>query len=346
MGVFSSNGISVDLGSANVTICLENEGVVLREPSFVLTMRDDPDEVLAVGRDARQMLGRTPRDVVLVSPVSGGAVTDMGLAEIMMQSLAEKAIGRRRALERSRVIVNAPHGATRVERAALEEVMRACGSKRPALLNGIAAAAIGAGIAIGEPRGAMVVTIGGQMTEIGVLSMFGVVAARSIRTGGDALDEAITRYVRREKNLIIGQRTAEDLKIDLGTLDMQEVRRTDAALLRGRDAASGKPATVEISAADIHRAITPVVDGLLESIREAFENVPADLAGDILEGGLHLSGGGAQLDGLAPRLSEMLGLPVRVGEEPRDETAVGACTVAADDKLAQRLEQAGSLYEL
>ena len=346
MGVFSSNGISIDLGSSNVTICLENEGVVLREPSYVLAMRDETEDVLAVGREARQMLGRTPRDVALVSPVRSGAVTDTALASVLLQSLAEKAIGRRRALEKSRVLVTASHGATRVERAALEEVVRACGSRRPALINTLAAAAIGAGAPIGEPRGSMVIVIGGQTTEIGVLSSFGVVAARSMRTGGEALDEAIMRAVRREKNLIIGQRTAEDLKIDLGTADPEAASGAEDALLKGRDAATGKPATVEITAADIHRAILPVLDDLLESIREAFENVPADLAGDLIEGGIHLTGGGAQLDGLPQRLSEMLGLPVHVGEEPRDETAVGACAVAADDRLAQQLELAGCVYEL
>ena len=346
MGVFSSNGISIDMGSTNVTICLENEGVVLREPSYVLSLRDDPDNVLAVGRDARQMLGRTPKDVALMNPLQGGAVTDIGLAAVLLQTLAEKAIGRRRALEKSRVVVTTSQGATRVERAALEEVVRASGAKRAAILRTTAAAAVGAGMAIGGPRGCMVVDIGGETTEIGVLSLNGIVAARSMRTGSDALDEAIMRAMRREKNLIIGQRTAEDLKIDLGTVNPEAVRHAEVVLLRGRDAGTGKPTTVEITAADIHRAILPTVENLLESIREAFENIPADLAGDILEDGLRLTGGGAQVDGLPQRLSELLGLPVHVGEAPQDEVALGACVTAADDKLALRLEQTGCLTEL
>ena len=346
MGVFSSGGIGVDFGSSNVTICLESEGVVLREPSFVLSLREDTDEVLAVGRDARQMLGRTPKDVVLLAPVMNGAVTDISLGTVLMQTLAEKAIGRRRALEKSRVIVTASQGATRVERAALEEVVRGTGAKRAALVRTPIAAAVGAGIPISEPKGTMVVVLGGATTEVAVLSMNGIVAARSLRTGGDALDEAIMHAIRRDKGLVIGRRTAEDLKIDLGTTDAGSVQEAEPVLLRGRDAATGKPATVEVTAADIHRAILPPIEVLLESIREAFENIPADLAGDILESGLHLSGGGALLEGLSERLSDLLGLPVHVGENPQDEIAIGACAIAADDRLAQRLEQTGCLTEL
>lgn len=346
MGVFSSGGIGIDLGSSNVTICLESEGVVLREPSYVLSLRENTDEVLAVGRDARQMLGRTPKDVALIAPVMNGAVTDISLATTMMQTLAEKAIGRRRALEKSRVIVTMSQGATRVEHAALEDVVRGTGAKRCALLRTSVAAAIGAGIPISEPKGVMVVVIGGQTTEVCVLSMHGIVASRSIRIGGNALDEAIMRCIRREKGLIIGQRTAEDLKIDLGTADASSIANAEEVLLRGRDAATGKPATVSVSAADIHRAIMPALEQLLEAIREAFENIPADLAGDIFENGIHLSGGGALLDGLQQMLGSLLNLPVHVGEEPQDEVSLGACAVSADDKLSQKLAQTGCLIEL
>ena len=224
MGVFSSGGVGIDLGSANVTIFLESEGVVLREPSYVLASRDDPDNVLACGRDARQMLGRTPRAAVLVSPVMDGAVGDIEMATTLLRELSEKAIGRRRALDRTRVVVSMGLGVTRVERAALEEAVKALGARRAALVRSSVAAAVGAGVSIDEPKGVMVVNIGGSTTEVAVLSMSGVVASRAARTGGMALDEAIIRYIRNEKGLVIGQRTAEDLKIDIGSARQGELK--------------------------------------------------------------------------------------------------------------------------
>ena len=346
MGVFSSGGVGLDLGSANVTICLENEGIVLREPSYVLAMREDTEEVLGVGRDARQMLGRTPKDVVLTSPVMDGAVADIELATLLMKTLSEKALGKRRALEKNRIVVSMSTSATRVEHAALENAVRATGAKRSALIRSTAAAAIGSGLSIDEAKGVMVVLIGGSITEIAVLSMNGVVAARSTRTGSLALDEAIMRYIRREKGLIIGQRTAEDLKIDLGTALEIPMSELEDVTLRGRDARTGKPATATINALDIQRAILPALDNLLENIREAFENTPAELAEDIIANGIHLSGGGALLAGLRERLSQLLNIPVNMSENPQDEVAMGACAAAADDRIYSKLEATGCLLEI
>ena len=346
MGVFSTGGVGIDLGSANVTICLENEGVVLREPSYVLTLRDDIDEIIAVGRDARQMLGRTPKDCTLLSPVMDGAVGNIELTTALMRRLAEKALGKRRALEKNRLVVSMSQGATRVERAALEEAVRTTGARRAALIRTSVAAALGAGIPIEEPRGSMLVLIGGSTTEVCIMSMNGVVAARTMRTGSLALDEAIMRYIRREKKLIIGQRTAEDLKVDLGTAVATPSLSRDKVALRGRDAISGKPATVEITAEDIHKAIMPQVEFLVESIRDAFENIPPELAEDILPQGIYLSGGGAQLEGLSDRLGEMLGLNVMVHENPQDDVALGACLAASNDRLAQKISMSGCLIEV
>ena len=346
MGVFSTGGVGLDLGSANVTICLENEGVVLREPSYVLTLRDDPDEVLGVGRDARQMLGRTPKDVALQSPVIDGAVADVEQATLLMKSLAEKALGKRRALEKNRLVVSMATGATRVEHAAAQSAVRASGAKKAALIRASIAAALGAGLSIEEAKGVMVVLIGGSTTEVAVLSMNGVVAARTTRTGSLALDEAIMRYIRREKGLIIGQRTAEDLKIDLATALEIPMTEVENVTLRGRDARTGKPATAEINALDVQRAILPALDNLLESIREAFENTPAELAEDLLTNGIHLSGGGALLEGLRERLAAMLNIPVNISENPQDEVARGACIAASDDKIYQKLQLTGCLLEV
>ena len=346
MGEFSTGGVGLDLGSANVTICLENEGVVLREPSYVLTLRDDPDEVLGVGRDARQMLGRTPKDVALLSPVMDGAVADVELATLLMKSLAEKALGKRRALEKNRLVVSMATGATRVEHAAAQSAVRASGAKKAALIRASIAAALGAGLSIEEAKGVMVVLIGGSTTEVAVLSMNGVVAARTTRTGSLALDEDIMRYIRREKGLIIGQRTAEDLKIDLATALEIPMTEVENVTLRGRDARTGKPATAEINALDVQRAILPALDNLLESIREAFENTPAELAEDLLTNGIHLSGGGALLEGLRERLAAMLNIPVNISENPQDEVARGACIAASDDKIYQKLQLTGCLLEV
>ena len=346
MGVFSSGGVGLDLGSANVTICLENEGIVLREPSYVLTMREDTEDVLGVGRDARQMLGRTPKDVALLSPVMDGAVADVELATLLMKSLAEKALGKRRALEKNRLVVSMSTGATRVEHAAAESAVRASGAKKAALIRGSIAAALGAGLSIEEARGVMVVLIGGSTTEVAVLSMNGVVASRTTRTGSLSMDEAIMRYIRREKGLIIGQRTAEDLKIDLATALEIPMTEVENVTLRGRDARTGKPATAEINALDVQRAILPALDNLLESIREAFENTPAELAEDLLTNGIHLSGGGALLEGLRERLAAMLNIPVNISENPQDEVARGACIAASDDKIYQKLQLTGCLLEV
>ena len=346
MGVFSNGSVGLDLGSANVTICLENEGVVLREPSYVLTLRDDADEVLGVGRDARQMLGRTPKDVALLSPVMDGAVADVEQATLLMKSLAEKALGKRRALEKNRLVVSMATGATRVEHAAAQSAVRASGAKKAALIRASIAAALGAGLSIEEAKGVMVVLIGGSTTEVAVLSMNGVVAARTTRTGSLALDEAIMRYIRREKGLIIGQRTAEDLKIDLATALEIPMTEVENVTLRGRDARTGKPATAEINALDVQRAILPALDNLLESIREAFENTPAELAEDLLTNGIHLSGGGALLEGLRERLAAMMNIPVNISENPQDEVARGACIAASDDKIYQKLQLTGCLLEV
>ena len=346
MGVFSSGGVGIDFGSANVTICLENEGIVLREPSYVLTLRDDADEIIAVGRDARQMLGRTPQDCALTSPVAYGAVTSVELASAVLKRLSDKALGKRRGLEKNRLVVSMSQGVTRVERAALEEAVRTAGARRAALIRTSVAAALGAGIPIEEPRGFMLIQIGGATTEVSVLSMNGVVAARTMRTGSLAMDEAIMRYMRREKKLVIGQRTAEDLKVDLGTARHTPNLARDKVSLRGRDAMTGRPATAEITAEDIYKAIAPQVDILVESILEAFDNIPPELAEDILPNGVYLSGGGAQLDGLSDRLGEVLRMNVMMHENPQDDVALGTCLAASNERLAQKIALSGCLIEV
>lgn len=346
MAVFSSGGVGFDLGSSNVTIYLENEGVVLREPSYILTSADNALDILAVGRDARQMMGRTPREVALSTPIINGAVSDTEQTTAMIQAFCDRAIGRRRALDKTRMVISMPQNLTRVELEALKQAVRAAGAKRTALVYSPIAAAVGGGISINEPRGIMEVVIGGGTTEIAVISMNGVVAARSVRTGASAFDQAIVRYIRREKGLIIGMRTAEDLKIDVGAAMETRLKENFEVLLRGRDAHTGKPATVSVSASDVSKAMQQPIDDLIESIREAFENTPPELAADILERGIQLSGGGCQLEGLERRIGETIKLPVRMGDEPQDDVAAGAGMIASDDRLLNRFAQTGCVIEI
>lgn len=346
MAVFSSGGVGFDLGSSNVTIYLENEGVVLREPSYILTNADNSLDILAVGREARQMMGRTPREVALSTPVMYGAIADIEQTTAMIQSFCDRVIGKRRGIEKTRLVVSMPQNLTRVELEALKQAVRAAGAKRAALVYSPIAAAVGGGVSINEPRGIMEVVIGGGTTEIAVISMNGVVAARSVRTGASAFDQAIVRHIRKEKGLIIGQRTAEDLKIDVGSAIESKMSDNIEVLLRGRDAHTGKPATVTVTAADVRKALQRPIDDIVESIREAFENTPPELAADILERGIQLSGGGCQLEGLERRIGEAIKLPVRFGEAPQDEVAAGAGLIAADDRLLNRFAQTGCVIEL
>ncbi len=346
MSILSSGGMGLDLGSANVTICLQNEGVVLREPSYVLTMRDSTEEVLAVGRDAKQMIGRTPKDVSLISPVNYGAVGDINLASTMMRTLCEKALGRRRAPEKNRLVVSFSQGLTRVELDALDQAVRLMGARKSALVRVPVAAAVGAGVSFDDPHACLMIVIGSMTTTVAVLTMNGIAAARTARTGSASIDEAIMRFVRREKGLIIGPRTAEDLKIDLGSAHILPTTPENEVSLRGRDARTGKPNTVSINAADIRKAIMPPLEALIEQIREAFENTPAEMAEDILERGVFLSGGGAQLEGLSEMLGETLGLQVTIGAHPQDDVACGACMIASDDRLYDKFQQSGALLGL
>lgn len=371
MGLFSGNAIGIDLGSSFTAIYLSGQGIALREPSCILTLRDDAQAVLAVGDEARAMLGRTAEDTLLMSPVVDGAVTDVDAATLLMLALTEKATGRRKPMEKAQLFVSMSQGLTRVEHQALEQAAHQTGAKRPILVRTPLAAALGAGVDVEKPRGAMIVVLGGGTTEIAVLSMNAIVAARSMRTGSFSMDEAIVRYVRRRKNLIIGPRTAEDLKCDIGSAvlpdsdaedeDFEAERPVESenpeeekdkpepqgekVLLRGRDAKSGKPTTVEITTRDIALALREPVRLLIDAMRDALSRTPPDLAGDIAEEGIHLSGGGARMEGLAALLADQLGVPVTVSEHPQDDVLLGIGRLSDDDRLRRQAVEAGSVEE-
>ena len=387
MGFFSGDGMAIDLGSSNTTIYLENEGIVLREPTSVLTVIDDRRSVLAVGGDAYAMQGRTGQQSERIMPVMDGAVTDCDLAALLMVALAEKATGRRKPMEKAQLVVSMSQGLTKVESEALKQSVRMTGAKRMILAKTPLAAALGAGLKVDQPRAAMVVVLGGSTTEIAVLSMGGIVAARSMRSGTFSMDEAIVRYLRRKKNIIIGVQTAEDLKCDIGSAQLPEedteplviekeadeadahgetvageaieadaqeetkaaeddVPQGERVLLKGRDAKTGKPTTVEITTRDIALALSESVQLLVDALRDAIMRVPAELASDIMDAGICLSGGGALLSGLAALLSTQTNVPVSVSDHPHEDVILGLGLLAGDERVLRVAIEAGSAEEM
>jgi len=386
MGLMTGNVIAIDLGSSYTSIYLGGEGVVLREPTQVLALRADPEGVIAIGHEAKAMLGRASGEAVLVSPVMDGAVTDVDMAALLTLALCEKVLGRRKSLDKMQLFLSMPQGLTKVEKDALTQVAKLTGAKSPLLVRAPLAAALGSGLSVETPRGAMIVTLGGGTTEIAVLSMGGVVAARSMRTGSLSFDEAIVRFVRRRKNVLIGLRTAEDLKCDIGSallpdydvdsddpedlepFERSEFEKLDASeeagelalrfptdvikpgepvgetvLLKGRDAKTGKPVTVPITTKELALSLREPIRALVDALRDAVGRVPAELAADIAEDGIRLSGGGALMEGLAELLSQKLELPVSVDDHPQDDVALGMGRLAEDDQLLRLATEAGSV---
>lgn len=371
MGIFSGDAIGVDLGSSNIAIFLPGEGLVLREATSVLSLKSDAQQVMALGNEARAMLGRTAEDAMLYAPVMDGAVTDPDIAALLILALTERVTGKRKPMEKTRLFLSMPAGLTKVERQALFEAARLTGSKRTTLVKSPLAAALGAGLSVDEPRGTMVVVLGGGTTEIAVLSMNGIVAARSMRSGCLSMDEAIIRYVRRKKNLIIGARTAEDLKCDIGSAELPDYDSEDdedlyadepeddeaeaeedeeekphegeKVLLKGRDVETGLPKTITVTTRDIALALREPVRQLVDAMRDALSRTPEELASDILEQGIHLSGGGALLVGLAQVLAAHTGVEVTVSEHPEDDVLLGLGRLMDDERLYKECLDAGTV---
>lgn len=348
MAVFSSaNGIGIDLGSNNLVICLADEGIVLREPNCVLVDALDDEEIVSVGRDAKGMLGRAPSGVMLMSPVMDGAVTDEKLVTEIVTRLSEKALGKRRPFDRAKLCVSMSPGTTKVEKNALMDSLRDLSVRYAAVVKTPIAAAVGSNVDISAAKGVLFIVMGAATTEIAVMSMNGIVAYRSMRMGSNALDDAIVRFMRKEKNLVIGLRTAEDLKCDLADccMDLNAETEMEEVMLRGRDAMTGRPNTVKVTAKDITRAVLPQLEVIVEAIKDALNNTPAELAGDISETGIHLSGGGALLQGLPEMLRKATGLNVQMSENPHDDVALGTCAIANSHKLIETFVRTGALIE-
>lgn len=321
MGIFSvlSKDMGIDLGTANTLVYIKGKGIVIREPS-VVAIQTETNRVLAVGEEAKRMIGRTPGNIVAIRPLKDGVIADFDITQSMLRYFIKRAFSGR-SLFQPRVVVCVPSGVTEVERRAVEEATINAGAKDAYLIEEPMAAAIGAGLPVHEPTGSLVVDIGGGTTEVAVISLGGIVTSKSIRVGGDELDESIISYVKKEYSLMIGERTAEEVKITIGSANANN--KETKMNIRGRDLVSGLPKTIEISSKEICEAMREQVYGILDAIKSTLEKTPPELAADIMESGIMLTGGGALLDGLDKLIAIETGMPVNIAENPLDCVALG-----------------------
>ncbi len=321
MGMFNrfSRDMGVDLGTANTLVYVRHEGIVLREPS-VVARHADGGGILAVGDDAKRMIGRTPGDIVASRPLRDGVIADFDTTAAMLGHFIRRGLGGR-SLMRPRVIVGIPSGVTEVEKRAVIDATLQAGSREAFLIEQPMAAAIGAGLPVSEPVGSMIVDIGGGTTEVAVIALGGIVTARSIRVAGDEMDEAIIQYARKAYNLLIGERTAENVKIQIGSAYPQKEEQTME--VRGRDLVSGLPRTVRMTSTEVREVMAEPIASIVEAMRMTLERTPPELAADICDRGIIMAGGGSLLRGLDALLTEELGMPMMLTEDPLSSVVLG-----------------------
>ena len=318
-----SNDLAIDLGTANTLVYVKGKGIVLSEPSVVAVRKDGRggNRVLAVGKEAKMMLGRTPGNIVAIRPMKDGVIADFEVAEAMLRHFIRK-VHNRRSLVRPRIIICIPSGVTQVEKRAVRESAESAGAREVFLIEEPMAAAIGAGLPITEPTSNMVVDIGGGTTEVAVISLAGIVYSKSVRVGGDKMDSAILQHIKRKYNLLIGERTAELIKTTIGNAYPSD--KVETMLIKGRDLVSGIPKTIEIDSNEVRESIQEQVDAILEVVKVALEQTPPELAADIVDNGIYLTGGGALLKGLDRLLREETGLPISVTDDPLSTVVLGS----------------------
>ena len=321
-GLFS-NDLAIDLGTSNTLIYVKGKGIVCNEPSVVAVQKDSRGErkILAVGREAKDMLGRTPGAVTAIRPIQDGVIADFEVTEAMLRYFIAKAHNRR-TMVKPRIVICVPNGITEVEKRAVRESAESAGAREVYLIEEPMAAAIGADLPVAEASGNMIVDIGGGTTEVAVISLAGIVYSRSIRVGGDKMDEAIVKYLHRKYNLLVGERTAEQIKINIGTAyPDDEIRKM---FVKGRDLVAGIPKTIEVDSNEIREAITEPVNTIVEAVRIALEKTPPELAADIVDKGIVLAGGGALIRNLDVLLREETGLPIMIAEDPLCAVVLGS----------------------
>ncbi len=326
-GMFS-NDLAIDLGTANTLIYVKGKGIILSEPSVVAIKRGT-NQVLKVGKEAKEMLGRTPGSIVAIRPLKDGVIADFDVTEQMIRSFIVK-IHNRKALVRPRIIIGVPSGITQVEKRAIRDAAEQAGAREVYLIEEPMAAAIGAGLPVQEPSGSMIVDIGGGTTEVAVISLSGIVYSQSVRIAGDEMDEAVTQYLKRKYNLLIGERTAENIKIQIGSAyPFDEPRKME---IKGRDLVDGIPKTLAINDSDIREALHDPIYAIVEAVKTALERTPPELAADIAEKGIVLAGGGSLLHGLDTLIALETHLKVRVADDPL------SCVVLGTGKVLDELD--------
>jgi rod shape-determining protein MreB and related proteins len=333
-GDFLANDLAIDLGTANTLVYARGRGILLDEPS-VVAVDTNTNSVVAVGAEAKRMIGRTPDHIRAVRPLRDGVIADYDITAEMLRYFVRKVLRRRGAFTGPRIIICVPSGITSVERRAVSESAYAAGARRVHIITEPMAAAIGAGLPVNQPSGCMVIDIGGGTTEVAIIALGGIVASTSLRVAGNALDQAIIDHIREAFSLLIGERTAEELKISVGSAF--PVAGAKSAEIRGRDIASGLPRNITVSADELRRAMEPPLGRIVAAVRSTLDRCPPELSGDLVTSGVVLTGGGALLRGLDARLAHEIGIPVLVADRPLDSVVLGTATVVEHFEQLQKV---------
>ncbi len=328
-----SNDLAIDLGTANTLVYAKNKGIVVREPSIVAVNKVN-NNVEAVGKEAKEMLGRTPGNIVAIRPMKDGVIADFEVTEKMIKYFIEKAHGRR-FLVKPRIVISVPSEITQVEKRAVKDSALRAGATEVYLIEQAMAAAIGAGLPITDPTGNMIVDIGGGTTDVAVISLAGIVYSRSVRVAGNEMDDAIIQYIKRKYNLLIGERTAEQIKMEIGSAFPLDEEMTME--IKGRDLVEGVPKTLVVSDEEIREALSETVATIVEAVRVALERTPPELSADIMDKGIIIAGGGSMLKNLDKRLREETGLPVTLAEDPLACVALGTGQMLTDFNLLRKI---------
>jgi rod shape-determining protein MreB len=315
---FGSKNIGIDLGTANTLVYMEGKGIVLREPS-VVAKNTKTNEVIAVGSEAKEMIGRTPGSIVAIRPMKDGVIADYDTTAAMLKYFIEKTAGN----SKPAAMISVPSGVTEVEKRAVIDASRVAGAREAYVIEEPFAAAIGAGLPVMDPTGSMVVDIGGGTTDVATISLGGIVSSRSTRSAGDRFNSAIASYIHQNFNLLIGERTAEDIKIQIGSASVEKAQDIESMNIRGRDLVTGLPKSIDVDAVAVAKAIQEVVDDIIVAIKETLEETSPEIAADVIDHGIVLTGGGALLKNLPDVISDATKVPVFIAQDPLDCVAIG-----------------------